>query len=81
VISSEKDSTDGFGNYVKIKGIDGREYLYAHLFNTSVSVGDKINSGTPIGIVGSSGNSTGPHLHLEVKENGKYVDPYPIIMK
>ena len=56
----------GYGNAIIIKGLDGISWLYAHMAQPSPHrVGTKIIKGQPIGIVGSTGNSTGPHLHLE----------------
>ncbi|MDG4865488.1 peptidoglycan DD-metalloendopeptidase family protein, partial [Streptomyces sp. T-3] len=54
---------------------DGTEIAYNHQSSMNVSVGQKVTTGDVIGRVGSTGNSTGPHLHLEVKVNGELVDP------
>ena len=55
---------------------NGYVTLYAHMKALSpLKVGTKVNKGDTIGYVGSSGNSTGPHLHFEVQKNGKTVDP------
>ncbi|MEW5852639.1 MAG: peptidoglycan DD-metalloendopeptidase family protein [Myxococcota bacterium] len=73
------DCADGFGNYVRIDHADGKRTYYAHLKKNSllVSVGDQVTCGTAIGKVGSSGNSTGPHLHFEVRHaNNVSDDPY-----
>lgn len=63
------------GNGLKIKSEDGTEVVYAHLQEVSVKIGDKIDVGEIIGKTGNTGNSSGPHLHLGVKENGEWVDP------
>lgn len=63
------------GNYVVIKHGEGRSTLYAHLASSSVHAGEQVEAGDVIGKVGSTGMSTGPHLHFEVQENGRPVNP------
>ena len=53
--------------------------LYGHQSQIAVSVGEKVLAGEVIGYVGSTGNSTGPHLHFEVRISGNPVDPTPYI--
>ena len=65
----------GYGNYVVLTDEDGYEITYAHLSSRSVSAGEQIEKGTEIGKVGSTGNSTGPHLHLELSHNGERLNP------
>lgn len=60
----------GYGNYVKINHGDGTETLYAHLTSLSVSAGQSVSQGQEIGKSGSTGWSTGPHLHFEIRING-----------
>jgi murein DD-endopeptidase MepM/ murein hydrolase activator NlpD len=67
-------NNEGYGNLVIIQNGDYKTY-YAHLSAIPVNVGDFVNSGTIIGLSGSTGNSTGPHLHYEVRINDKPVDP------
>lgn len=68
----------GYGNYVKVQASDGTVYIYAHMYTKpNVSKGDKVIAGQQIGVVGSSGSSTGNHLHFEVKVNGTSVNPMP----
>lgn len=63
------------GNAVIVRHANGVETLYAHLSENSVRAGDAVSSGTQLGRVGSTGRSTGPHLHFEVMHDGRHVDP------
>lgn len=65
----------GYGNLVIVRHADGRETRYAHLDKILVSVGDSVFGGQEIAKSGSTGKSTGPHLHFEVRENGQVVNP------
>lgn len=65
----------GWGNYVVINHGDGFSTLYAHQTRYAVSVGQYVTQGEVIGYVGSTGNSTGPHLHFTVYYNGTTVNP------
>ncbi len=65
----------GYGNYVKIRHGNGLETAYAHLQSISVVKGQRVSRGQTVGRVGSTGNSTGPHLHFEVIKNGVKVNP------
>ena len=73
VIVSQYSSS--YGNYVVISHGSGNTTLYAHMSSRKVEVGQYVNQGDVIGITGSTGNSTGPHLHFEVTENGVRVNP------
>lgn len=73
VIVSQYSSS--YGNYIVISHGSGNTTLYAHMSKRLVSVGDYVDQGDTIGITGSTGNSTGPHLHFEVTENGVRVNP------
>ena len=64
-----------YGNLVVISHGNGVESYYAHCADLYVSVGQNVNSNTTIASVGSTGNSTGPHLHLEIRVNGTPVNP------
>ncbi|SDB83013.1 Peptidase family M23 [Pelagirhabdus alkalitolerans] len=65
----------GYGKTIKIDHGGHFETLYAHLSSIDVDVGDSVEKGEEIGALGSTGRSTGPHLHYEVIENGEPVDP------
>lgn len=65
----------GFGNYVKIRTKDGEELYYGHMSQKALSGGSRVKAGDLIGYSGNSGNSTGPHLHFEVRKNGAKLDP------
>ncbi|MCL2227171.1 MAG: M23 family metallopeptidase [Oscillospiraceae bacterium] len=78
VITSRFNSS--YGNYIVIAHGENRNgdritTLYAHLSTRSVSVGDVVEQGQVIGRIGSTGVSTGPHLHFEVMVNGTRVNP------
>lgn len=64
-----------YGNYVVISHGSGNTTLYAHMSKISAKVGQQVSQGTVIGVTGSTGNSTGPHLHFEVSEGGVRIDP------
>ncbi len=73
VISAGLDA--GYGNSVVVEHPEGFQTRYAHLGSSSVRVGDMVIAGEVLGTVGSSGRSTGAHLHFEVIRNGKRMDP------
>jgi murein DD-endopeptidase MepM/ murein hydrolase activator NlpD len=65
-----------YGKAVIVKHVDGKRSLYAHLRKISTKKGKKVSAGQKIGNVGSTGNSTGPHLHFEVRsKTGKKLNP------
>lgn len=65
----------GYGNYVWINHGNGKETVYAHLTSVAVSTGQYVSAGQYIGTVGSTGHSTGAHLHYETRYNGVKYDP------
>jgi hypothetical protein len=78
VIFAAYDPT-GYGNLVEVTHGDGVVSMYAHLSGFSVHAGQSVETGTRVGRVGSSGESTGPHLHFEVRVRGAAVDPVPAL--
>lgn len=69
------DGTDGYGKHLKIKHDENYQTLYAHLSKFNVKEGDKVKKGDIIAYSGNTGKSMKPHLHYEVKKDGKPVDP------
>lgn len=67
--------TTGYGNHIIIQHAEGYQTLYAQLQSINVNVGEKVSTGQHIGTVGSSGRSTGPHLHFELLKDDKPLDP------
>jgi len=65
----------GYGNCVRIAHMNNYETLYGHLSHISVKVGQEVVTGQKVGEVGSTGRSTGTHLHYEVRKNGKAINP------
>lgn len=76
---NSKGNYFSYGNYVVIDHHDGTMTLYAHMSSRNVSKGQNVAQGDVIGYVGSTGNSTGNHLHFEVRINGSPVNPYPYL--
>ena len=70
----------GYGRYIEIKHVNGYETGYGHqsAFADGIKPGVKVRQGQLIGYVGSTGNSTGNHLHFEIKVNGRFVDPLSV---
>ena len=67
-------NNQGYGNLVIVQNGDYKTY-YAHLSSIPVSVGDSVAAGSTIGLSGNTGNSTGPHLHYEIRQNNVPIDP------
>ena len=65
----------GYGKLVIVRHFNGLETYYAHHWDLLVEEGDTISAGTPLGIIGSTGRSNGPHLHFEVRFLGESMDP------
>jgi murein DD-endopeptidase MepM/ murein hydrolase activator NlpD len=77
VIKATYDRT--YGNVVVINHHNGYKTLYAHASKLMVKAGQKVKAGQPIATVGSTGRSTGPHLHFEIHRSGRQVDPGPYL--
>ena len=69
---------NGYGNVVFVKHVNNNETVYAHLSRIMVQQGQKVSQGQTIGLVGSTGWATGPHLHFEFRVNGTQQDPMVI---
>ena len=75
VVALVGSSSSGYGNYVVIAHSGGLDTLYGHLSTSLVKVGQVVTQGTPVGLEGSTGNSTGAHLHFELRINQVPVNP------
>lgn len=78
-VAGQNTGGSGYGNYIVIDHGNGDSTLYGHCRNLYVSVGDTVSAGEKIAEVGSTGTSTGPHCHFEVRINGQRVDPLDYI--
>ena len=65
----------GYGHFVVVVHNNGMETRYAHLQKSVSSPGERLDAGEPLGLGGNTGNSTGPHLHFEIRYRGSAVDP------
>jgi hypothetical protein len=72
-------ATGGYGNMVMIDHGNGYQTVYAHLSGVTTSCGRSVGAGTTIGTAGSTGNSTGAHLHFEVRYQGGFVSPWYVL--
>jgi len=79
VVALVGSSSSGYGNYVVIAHSGGLDTLYGHLSTALVKVGQAVTQGQPVGLEGSSGNSTGAHVHFELRINQTPVDPTPYL--
>lgn len=69
----------GYGRFIEVRHPNGMSTLYAHLSRVDVARGDRLGSGERIGLVGSTGRSTGPHLHFEVRRDNAQVNPTSVL--
>jgi murein DD-endopeptidase MepM/ murein hydrolase activator NlpD len=65
----------GYGNAIEVAHPDGTSTLYAHAMGVAVTPGVRVSEGETLGWVGQTGRSTGPHLHLELRRQGQFLDP------
>lgn len=80
MVTDKSNRTWEWGNYVSVRGDDGRQYYYCHLASRLVKQNARVEEGQQIGIMGSTGLSTGPHLHFEVRtSSGTQIDPCAVI--
>jgi murein DD-endopeptidase MepM/ murein hydrolase activator NlpD len=79
VVALVGSGSTGYGNYVVIAHAGGLDTLYGHLSAALVKPGQTVQQGQTIGLEGSTGNSTGPHLHFELRINQRPVDPSPYL--
>jgi murein DD-endopeptidase MepM/ murein hydrolase activator NlpD len=75
VVQFAGNKGNGYGNHVIINHGYGYETLYGHMYKTKARSGQRVKRGEIIGYVGSTGKSTGPHLHYEVHKNNRPIDP------
>jgi murein DD-endopeptidase MepM/ murein hydrolase activator NlpD len=79
IVALVGNTSSGYGNYVVIAHAGGLDTLYGHLSTSLVRVGQAVTQGTVVGLEGSTGNSTGPHLHFELRINQTPVNPAPYL--
>jgi len=75
-VTTATRSSSGYGNWVVVDHGSGESTLYAHLNSIAVRVGQKVAPGDMVGRLGTTGNSTGPHLHYEQRRNGSVIHPW-----
>ncbi len=73
------DDNSGYGNYVIINHNNGYKTVYGHCSSLAVSTGETVEQGQVIGYVGSTGFSTGPHLHFEIRQNDEAINPLDLV--
>lgn len=78
-IIKEAGNDTAYGLFVLVRHPDGYETMYGHLSRVLVVRGDPVRAGQVIGLSGNSGRSTAPHLHFEVRRNGRSVDPLTLV--
>ncbi len=74
-------SNTGYGNYLIVDHGGNQLTLYGHCNSLNVAKGAVVTKGQQIATVGSTGNSTGPHLHFEIRINGEMIDPEPLLKR
>ena len=76
VTTAVPNGTRGYGRYVVVDHGNGESTLYGHLQSVNVGIGQTVDQGSLVGLLGDTGNATGPHLHFEERLNGKTVEPW-----
>lgn len=74
-VTAAGTSSSGYGKYVQIKTSSGETVILGHLSQVQVKPGQKVQAGQQVGLSGNTGNSTGPHVHIEVRSGSGYLDP------
>ena len=80
VTAVRRDAT-GYGNHVRIQHDESYVTIYGHMMDFAVKVGDKVKAGQVIGRSDNTGNSTGPHLHFELRKGSTPIDPAPLLIQ
>jgi hypothetical protein len=70
--------SENIGKGVILRLADGKQAIYGHLSEVKVKAGQSLSEGQLVGLSGNTGHSTGPHLHLGLKNNGEFIDPTPL---
>ena len=78
-VVEKSDWYAGYGLAVVIRHENGLSTLYGHLSRVNVGDGQRVKAGDVIGYLGSTGRSTGPHVHYEIRKDGIDIDPYPYL--
>jgi hypothetical protein len=76
VVRVDRTSSSGYGHWVMLEHLDGEQSVYAHLDQVAVALDQRVDQGALLGTVGSTGNSSGPHLHFEERTASGVVPPY-----
>lgn len=79
VVARTGYDAQGYGNFIELRHPNGMSTLYGHLKRVDVARGDRVGEHERIGLVGTTGRSTGPHLHFEVRRNDAQVDPTRVL--
>lgn len=79
ITAADDAGTGSLGKHLRLRRTDGIEVLYAHCETITVCVGDTVSAGDTVATVGSTGRSTGVHLHLQLEQDGVLYDPLPLL--
>ena len=79
VVLRTGNDPDGYGRFIEVRHPNGMTTLYGHLSRVDVASGTAVSDGERIGLVGSTGRSTGPHLHFEVRRNDRQINPVRVL--